>query len=148
MPESEPEKPAPDGLAATFSARVAARDVAQPPVPLSQTPEAIAGRLDDWLFDQHGLRDSRTRYAFTQMLLLLLAQPEATTTALQEAAGLGPRSGARSTLRLETLGLTTWTNRRRRRYHRLTRGGKDALLVVVLGPEAAAAAAELAASQR
>ena len=50
------------------------------------------------------------------------------------AAGLGPRAGARSTPRLQTLGLTTWTNRARRRYHRLTRSGEDALLVVVLGP--------------
>ncbi len=131
--EPMPEKPAPESLGAAFAARVAHRDDPRPPAPLSQTREAVAGRIDRWLLAQHRLRDSRTRHALTQMLLLLLAQPEATTAALQTAAGLGPRSGARSTLRLETLGLTAWTNRARRRYHRLTRGGEDVLLLVVLG---------------
>ena len=134
MAELMPENPASESLGAAFAARVAHRDDPRPPEPLRQTPEAIAGRLDGWLLARHRLRDSRTRHALTQMLLLLLAQPEATTAALQTAAGLGPRSGARSTLRLETLGLTTWTNRARRRYHRLTRGGEDALLAVVTGP--------------
>ena len=134
MPDNFPEKPVPEGLAATFAARVAHRDDPRPPEPLSQTPEAIADRIDQWLLTHHGQRDSRSRYALTQMLLTLLAQPEASTTVLQDAAGLGPRSGARSTLRLTKLGLITWTQRRHTRYYRLTRGGEDALLVVVLGP--------------
>ena len=133
MSAAPPLKGLPDDLAATFAARVAHRDDPRPPEPLSQTPEAIAHRVDRWLLAQHRLRDSRSRRALTQMLLLLLAQPEASTTALQTAAGLGPRSGGRSVLRLGQLGLTTWTQRRHTRYHRLTRGGEDALLVVVTG---------------
>ena len=136
MPDDFPAEPAPQSLAADFAARVALRDVLAPPVPLSQTPEAIAGRVDDWLRSRHGMRDVRSRTALTQMLLLLLARPEASTAALHTAAGQGPRSGARATLRLHGWGLTTWQNRARTRYHRLTRAAEDALLAVVTGQAA------------
>jgi len=133
MPEPSPEEVPLQGLAADFATRVARRDTADPPPPPSQTPEAIAARVDAWLRAQHRVRDPRARYALTRMLLLLVRQPEASTAALQAAAGLGPRSGARSTLRLGALGLTEWFYRARTRCHRLTRAGEDALLPVVTG---------------
>ena len=133
MPEVNPENLLPQGLAADFATRVARRDIADPPAPPSQTPEAIAARVDAWLLARHRLRDQRTRHALTAMLLVLVRQPDASTGALQAAAGLGPRSGARSTLRLGALGLTEWFYRARTRCHRLSRAGEDALLPVVTG---------------
>ena len=126
----------PDELAATFARRVAERDVVRPPKPLSQTPAAIGGRLDHWLQTTHAVRDSRSRSRLVRMLLLLLAQPEASTAALQQASGLGPRMAANALLRLGSWHLVAWEQRRHTRYHHLSRAGEDALLVVVTGQSA------------
>ncbi|MDO7887137.1 hypothetical protein [Hymenobacter cheonanensis] len=123
----------PADLAASFARRVAERDVVRPPEPPSQTPEAIAQRLAHWLETTHHVRDYRARAAFAQLLLHLLAHPEAPTAALTSAAGLGPRMTARHLLRLAEWGLAEWFYRGRTRYHRLTRSGEDALLPVVTG---------------
>lgn len=128
--------PLPDELAATFARRVAERDVVRPPAPPSQTPAAIEGRLQHWLQTTHGVRDSRSRSRLAQLLLLLLAQPEASTAALQQASGLGPRMAAIALLRLAGWGLVAWEQRRHTRYHRLSRAGEDALLAVVTGEPA------------
>ena len=133
MPTTDPENTPLQGLAADFVARVTRRDFVDPPLPPSQTPEAIAARVNAWLLARHRLRDQRTRHALGAMLLVLMRQSEASTAALQAAADLGPRSGARSTLRLAALGLTEWFYRARTRCHRLTRAGEDALLPVVTG---------------
>lgn len=138
MPTTAPEEPPLKTLADQFLARVARRDVADPPPPPAQTPEAVAARVDAWLRAQHRVRDQRSRHALTQMLLVLVQQPEASTATLQAAAGLGPRSGARTTLRLGALGLTEWYYRARTRCHRLTRAGEDALVPVVTGAATAA----------
>lgn len=120
----------PATLAALLSERIARRD--DPVVP-DQTATAVAARFDEWLRTTHHLRDPRRRRCLTQMLLLLLAQPEAGTEALHAAGGVGPRSGARAMRQLADWGLTTHTYREGRRYHRLTRAGEDALLPVVTG---------------
>ena len=133
MSEITPENVPLQGLAADFASRVARRDIADPPPPPGQTPEAVAARVDAWLLARHRVRDQRARHALAAMLLLLVRQPDASTGALQAAAGLGPRSGARSTLRLGALGLTEWFYRARTRCHRLTRAGEDMLLPVVTG---------------
>ncbi len=133
MPDSDPAQPLLPGLADRFAHRVATRDDVLPPPSPSQTPAAIEARVAEWLRTQHGARDQRSRTALTRMLLLLLAQPEATTAALQAAAGLGPRSTARTTRHLATRGITEWFYRSRTRCHRLTRAAEDALLPVVAG---------------
>jgi hypothetical protein len=125
--------PLPADLAASFAQRVAERDIVRPPAPPSQTPEAIADRLDRWLEATHQVRDYRARAALAQLLLHLLAQPEASTAALQAATGLGPRMTARHLLRLAEWGLVAWFYRGRTRSHRLSRSGEDALLPVVTG---------------
>ena len=134
----------PDELATTFARRVAERDIVRPPEPLSQTPAAIAERLERWLQTTHGVRDSRSRPRLAQMLLLLLAQSEASTAALQQIADLGPRMAASALQRLAGWGLTSWKQRSHTRYHYLTRAGEDALLVVVMGAPAPPAATEQA----
>jgi len=123
----------PENLAATFAQRVAERDVVRPPEPPSQTPAAIAERLDRWLAATHQVRDYRARAAYAHLLMHLLAQPDARTEALKAAASLGPRMTARHLLRLAEWGLVEWFYRSRTRYHRLTRSGEDALLPVVMG---------------
>jgi len=133
MATPAPTPPLPDDLAAAFARRVAERDVVHPPEPPSQTPAAIAGRVRAWLQAAHEVHDPRSRPDLAQMLVLLLAQPDASTAALQAAAGLGPRMTARHLLRLEARGLTEWFYRGRTRYHRLTRAAEDALVPVVTG---------------
>ncbi len=123
----------PDDIATAFARRVAERDVVRPPAPPDLTPAGVAARLTGWLLAEHAVRDPRSRPDLVQMLLCLLAQPEASTATLGAAASLGPRMVARHLLRLEKLGLTEWFYRGRTRYHRLTRAAEDALVPVVTG---------------
>ena len=62
-----------------------------------------------------------------------LAQPEASTAALQTAAGLGLRMASKAASRLVALGLTQDYYVGRTRCHRLTRAAEDMLLPVVTG---------------
>ena len=117
-------------LADTLSERIARRD--DPVVP-DQSPASVAARLDYWLRTAHQQRNSLRRTCLARMLLLLLAQPEASTDALHLAGGVGPRSGARAMRLLADWGLIAHTCRLRTRYHRLTRAAEDALLPVVAG---------------
>ncbi len=134
MPDQFPENLAPDSLAAVFAQRVATRDdPPPPPPPPSQTREAVEARVAAWLRATYDLRDQRSRGGLTQMVLLLLAQPEASTAALQAAAGLGLRMASKAASRLVALGLTRDYYVGRTRCHRLTRAAEDALLPVVTG---------------
>ena len=121
-------------LAADFARRLAERDNPPPAPPLSQEPAAIQARLEAWLKNQQGVRDSRSQFRLSQMLLALMQHPERTTAQLAVAAGLPERAAARQAVHLNTLGLTTWEYRSLYRYHRLTRATEDALLLVVAGP--------------
>lgn len=124
------DTPSPPTLAALLGERIARRD--DPVVP-DHSAAAVAARLDAWLRTTHRQRNSLRRTCLAQMLLLLLAQPEADTPALHAAGGVGPRSGARAMRLLADWGLTTHTCRSRVHYHRLTRAAEDALLPVVAG---------------
>lgn len=117
-------------LATLLSERIARRD--DPVVP-DQSAAAVAARLDQWLRTAHQQRNSLRRNCLAQMLLWLLAQPEADTATLHAAGGVGPGSGARAVRLLADWGLTTHATRQRVHYHRLTRAAEDALLPVVAG---------------
>lgn len=128
---SPSDAPAPvPTLADTLAQRIARR---AEPVPPDQSPAAVAARLDQWLRTAHGQRNALRRRCLAQMLLLLLAQPEASTPALHAAGGVGPRSGVRAMHLLAAWGWLTHTCRQRTRYHRLTPAAEDALLPVVAG---------------
>jgi hypothetical protein len=127
MPDAAPPPPT---LADALTQRIARR--ADPVLP-DQSPAAVAARLDHWLRTTHGQRNSLRRSCLTQMLLLLLAQPEAATPALHAAGGVGARSGVRAMRLLADWGYLTHVCRLRTRYHRLTAAAEDALLPVVAG---------------
>ncbi len=127
MPDATPPPPT---LADALAQRIARR--ADPVLP-DRSPAAVAARLDHWLRTTHGQRNSLRRNCLAQMLLLLLAQPEAATPALHAAGGVGARSGVRAMRLLADWGYLTHVCRLRTRYHRLTAAAEDALLPVVAG---------------
>ncbi len=130
-----------ENLSDAFARRLAARDNPPPPPPLSQEPAAVQARVEAWLLAVHAVRDRRARQRQSLMLLALMQQPECTTTALAEAAGLGMRGAARTAAQLHALLLVAWEERGLYRYWCLTRAAEDALLLVVVGPVAPAAPA-------